>query len=111
MNGYYELKTTAAGKSLFNLKAGNHEVILTSQSYESKKAAQGGIASVRKNGQNEKFFEKKNSVKGEPYFVLKATNGQVIGTSEMYKSESSRNGGIASVMRNCASEKVVEPKA
>ena len=108
MNGYYELKKTASGKPMFNLKAGNHEVILTSEVYESKESALKGIASVRNNGVNPTAFEKKVSVKGEPYFVLKATNGQMIGKSEMYSSEAARDNGIASVMRNCVSEEVAE---
>jgi uncharacterized protein YegP (UPF0339 family) len=111
MNGYYELKKTTSGKPMFNLKAANHEVILTSETYESKEAALNGIASVRKNGQSEAFFEKKASVTREPYFVLKTVNGQVIGQSEMYSNETARDNGITSVMRNCASEKVVEAVA
>lgn len=111
MSGYYELKKTATGKPMFNLKAGNHEVILTSEIYESKEAALNGIASVRQNGQSEASFEKKVSVKNEPYFVLKAGNGQVIGKSEMYTSEAARDNGIASVIRNCTAEKIVEAAA
>ena len=111
MKGYYELKTTSSGKPMFNLRAGNHQIILTSQTYETKKAALDGIASVRKNGGKEKAFEKKTSAKGQPFFVLQATNGQVIGTSEMYSSEGSRDKGIASVIKNCASEKLVERPA
>ncbi len=76
MSGYYETKKTATGKDMFNLKAGNHEVILTSETYESKEAMLNGIASVQRNGPNEASFEKKASVRNEPYFVLKATNGQ-----------------------------------
>lgn len=108
MSGYYQLKLTSSGKPMFNLKAGNHEVILTSEVYESKAAAQNGIESVRKNGPSEASFEKKESARGEPYFVLKAANGQVIGKSEMYSSESARDNGISSVMTNCVSEKVVD---
>jgi uncharacterized protein YegP (UPF0339 family) len=108
MNGYFELKTSSGGKPMFNLKAGNHEVILTSEIYESKDAALNGIASVRKNGTDAASYEKKVSTAGEPFFVLKAANAQVIGKSEMYSSESARDNGIASVMQNCASEKVVE---
>ena len=93
---------------MFNLKAGNHEVILTSEIYESKAAALNGIASVRKNGTDAASYEKKVSTAGEPFFVLKAANTQVIGKSEMYSSESARDNGIASVMQNCAAEKVVE---
>ncbi|HEX2747125.1 MAG TPA: YegP family protein [Verrucomicrobiales bacterium] len=111
MNGYYELKTTAAGKFMFNLKAGNHQVILTSETYDSKSAASNGIASVRTNGPKESSFEKKVSSAGQPYFVLKAGNGETIGKSEMYTSEAARESGIASVIANSPSEKVVEVSA
>jgi hypothetical protein len=108
MNGYYQLKKNAAGKYMFDLKAANHEVILTSESYETKQAAETGIASVRKNGLNASAFDKKLSSGGQPYFTLMASNGQIIGTSEMYSSEAARDNGIAAAMSNCTSEKVVE---
>lgn len=108
MNGYYELKKTASDKWMFNLKAGNHEVILTSQSYEARQGATNGIESVRKNGLSPECFEKKTSSGGQPYFNLLAGNAQIIGTSEMYSSETARDNGIVSVMKNCASDKVVE---
>lgn len=108
MSAYYELKNTSSGKPMFNLKAGNHEVILTSQSYASKDDALNGIASCQKNGVSADAFEKKASSAGEPYFVLKATNGQIIGKSEMYSSEAARDKGIDSVVRNAATTKIVE---
>ncbi len=104
MAGYYELKKGA--KYSFNLKAANHQVILTSQSYESKAAAEKGIESVRSNGGDEASFERKVSSGGQPYFNLKAANGQVIGTSEMYESEAARDNGIDSVKRNAGSGEV-----
>jgi uncharacterized protein YegP (UPF0339 family) len=109
MIGYYELKQGASGKWMFNLKAGNHEVILTSQSYETKQGAENGIDSVRKNGVSQSAYDKKVSSSGQHYFTLLATNKQIIGTSEMYSSEAARDNGIASVMKNCATEKVVGP--
>ena len=105
-NGYYELKKGASGKFSFVLKAGNHEVILTSQSYDSKASAEGGIDSVRRHGPEAKNFEKKSSSASQPYFVLKSSNGQIIGTSEMYSSESARDNGIASVQTNSPSTTV-----
>ena len=45
----YERKTTGSGKFRFNLKSGNHEVIGTSESYESESARNNGIESVKKN--------------------------------------------------------------
>lgn len=96
--GYYKLKS--AEKFRFTLHAANHEIILTSQSYESLASAEAGIASVQKNGPLAESFEKKTSSANQPYFVLKAGNGQVIGTSEMYSSEAGRDNGIASVQAN-----------
>jgi len=49
MSGKFELKVSPSGKHMFNLKAGNGEVILTSELYESRAAAEKGIASVQKN--------------------------------------------------------------
>ncbi len=106
MSAKYELKLDSAGKFMFNLKAANGEVILTSQAYTAKASALEGIASVQKNGVSEAHFEVKHSTKNEPYFVLKATNGEVIGRSEMYSSEAAMKNGIASVEKNCPSAKI-----
>ena len=85
----------------FNLKAGNGEIILTSERYTTKDAAVNGIESVRKNAlRGEDAFEKRTAKDGQTYFVMKATNGQEIGRSEMYKQEASADNGIASVMKN-----------
>ena len=100
MKGYYELKKASDGRFQFTLHAGNHEIILLSQLYGDKSGAENGIGSVRENGPHESRFERKLSAKGEPYFSLKAPNGQIIGTSEMYGSEASRDNGIRSVVEN-----------
>jgi len=97
MAGKFELKKNDSGKFRFNLKASNGRVILTSQLYRAKAAAQAGIESVKQHAADDANFERKTSVQGEPYFVLKAANRQVIGTSEMYTSTSSMKKGIASV--------------
>jgi uncharacterized protein YegP (UPF0339 family) len=97
MAGKFELKKNDSGKFMFNLKAGNGRVILTSQLYRTKAAAQVGIESVKQHATDEANFERKTSAAGEPYFVLKAANRQVIGTSEMYTSASAVANGIASV--------------
>lgn len=104
--GYYKLKSGDTYR--FNLHAANHEIILSSQSYASKAAAEGGIASVRTNGPVATNFEKKTSTANQPYFVLKAGNGQIIGTSEMYSTEAARDNGIASVQANSPSTEVKE---
>jgi uncharacterized protein len=106
MAGYYTLKTTGAGKHMFNLHAGNHEVILTSESYEAKASALKGIESVRANGIHDERFERKATTANQPYFVLKAGNGEPIGHSEMYGSTGSMEGGIRSVIENAPSTTV-----
>ena len=103
MKGYYQIKTTEGGKTHFTLHAGNHEVILSSQLYAEKSGAENGIEATRANGTHDACYERKLSAKGEPYFLLKAPNGQIVGTSEMYGSEASRDNGIRSVMTNCES--------
>lgn len=84
----------------FNLKAGNGQVILTSQGYSAKASCLNGIESVRTNSADDARFDRKTSDSGKPYFTLKASNGQVIGTSQMYESEASRDNGIESVKSN-----------
>ena len=105
---YYELKKAASGQVHFNLKAGNHEVILTSELYERKESALKGIASVQSNGIERGNFEMRTAKDGSPYFVLKAQNGEVIGRSEMYSSLSAAEKGLASVIRNSAAEEIKE---
>ena len=100
MAGKFDLKKSPSGKYMFNLKAGNNQIILTSELYDSKSAAEKGIASVKKNAGDDKRYERKASKKGEPYFVLNAANGEVIGKSEMYSGTAGMENGIESVKKN-----------
>ena len=100
MAGYFELKNAAGGQFMFNLKAGNHEVILTSERYTTKAAAENGIASVKTNAPNDANYHRKTAKDDSPYFVLVAGNGQTIGKSEMYSSASAMRNGIKSVKTN-----------
>ncbi|KGI76884.1 YegP family protein [Oleiagrimonas soli] len=100
MAGFYELKKSSDGQFMFNLKAGNGEIILTSERYTAKSSAENGIESVQTNSPKDERYEKKTSTRGEPYFVLKGANGLTIGRSEMYSSTSARDNGIESVKTN-----------
>ena len=108
MAGKFELKKTDGGKFRFNLKAGNGEIILSSESYESKSGAENGIESVKKNAPDDARYDRRSSSGGDPYFVLKAGNGEVIGRSETYSSTSAMENGIKSVMSNAPGASVVE---
>lgn len=98
--GKFVITKRKNGEFQFNLNAGNGQTILTSEGYAAKSSCENGIESVRKNSQDDSKFEKKTSSNGKPFFNLKATNGQIIGSSEMYESEAARDNGIASVQKN-----------
>ncbi|AGI26584.1 YegP family protein [Pseudomonas sp. MT3] len=99
MAGKFHLKKASDGQFHFNLHASNGEIVLTSELYKAKTSAQDGIESVRKNAQREGAFEVKSASNGKHYFVLKATNGQVVGQSQMYASLANAEGGVAAVKR------------
>lgn len=98
--GKFILSKRSNGEFQFNLNAGNGQTILSSEGYSSKAACENGIESVRKNSPDESKYDRKTSANGKFYFTLKATNGQIIGTSQMYESVSNRDNGIASVKSN-----------
>jgi uncharacterized protein YegP (UPF0339 family) len=105
--GKFVVRQTPTGIK-FDLKAGNGQVILTSEVYTTKAACLNGVESVKKNSQEDARFERLDSKNGKPYFNLKATNGQVIGTSELYESVAARDNGIESVKKNAPDAEVVE---
>ena len=119
--GKFVIRSTSTGVK-FDLKAGNGEVIATSQVYKSMASCRSGVASVMRNAplaniedQTVPDFEKAKHPKFEIYqdkggefrFRLKATNGQIIAVSEGYKAMASCKNGIASVQKNAATDKVV----
>jgi uncharacterized protein len=96
----FVINTRSNGEFQFNLKADNGQVILTSEGYSTRAACENGIAAVRKNASDDARYDRKKSSNNKNYFNLKASNGQIIGTSEMYESTSAMENGIASVKRN-----------
>ncbi len=111
MAGKFEILKSTNDKFYFNLKAGNGEVILTSQMYTAIDSAHTGIESVRVNSVEDSRFERKESSAGEPYFVLKAANHEPIGRSEMYSSAASMENGILSVRNNAPEASVLDRTA
>ncbi|MEO7042848.1 MAG: YegP family protein [Gemmatimonadaceae bacterium] len=106
MSGWFELSKSSDGQFRFVLKAGNAETILTSELYKAVESAKNGIASVQKNCGNDANYEKKEAKNGKHFFNLKAANHQIIGTSQMYASTASRDGGIESTRTNGGSSTV-----
>ena len=106
MEGKFEIQSASNGQYHFNLKAGNGAVILSSELYQEKRGAERGIAAVRANAANDHRYERRTAKNGEPYFVLKAANGEIIGKSEMYSSTSAMENGIDSVKRNAGDARI-----
>ena len=120
--GKFVIKKTNTGVK-FDLKAGNGEVIATSEVYKSDRSCRNGIESVRKNapaaGVENQTVEGFEAVKhpkfeiyldkaGEYRFRLKATNGEIIAVSEGYKAMAGCENGIASVKKNAPDAEIVE---
>jgi uncharacterized protein len=108
MPGTFELSKARDGQFKFNLKAANGEIILSSETYTSRSSADKGIESVRVNAPIDARYERKTSSANQPYFVLKAGNGEPLGGSEMYSSASAMETGIASVTTNAPTAPVVD---
>ncbi len=100
MAAQFECYKDKAGEYRFRLKAGNGEIILSSEGYTSKQACMNGIESVQKNCAHPDRFEIKTTPTGKYRFSLKATNGQIIGVSQNYKTEAGCNKGMDSIGRS-----------
>jgi len=90
------------------LKASNGQKILASEGYSAEVGCMNDIESVRTNSQDDSKFDWKVSSNGKHYFNLKASNGQVIGTSEMYENSSRIENGIEYVKTNASSSPIEE---
>ena len=119
--GKFVIKETATGTK-FDLKAGNGEVIATSEVYSSLDACKKGIESVKKNApaaavenqtvegyatEKHPKFEVYKDKAGEFRFRLKATNGQIIAVGEGYKALAGCMNGIESIKKNAPDAEVV----
>jgi len=98
MAGKFEIYSDKAGEFRFRLKSGNGQNILASEGYKKKSSCTNGIESVKKNSAEASMFDKKTTAAGKYSFNLKAKNNQVIGTSQSYETEASRDAGVEAVM-------------
>ena len=120
--GKFVIKNTKTGIK-FDLKAGNGEVIASSQVYASAVSCKKGIESVVKNAaiaavedqtvegytaEKNPKFEIYADKAGEFRFRLKARNGQIIAVSEGYTTMAKCKNGIASVKKNSVDAAVVK---
>lgn len=98
--GKFVITKRSNGAFQFSLKADNGQAILSSEGYATRASCDNGIESIRKNSIDDGRFDRLTAKNGKAYFNLKAGNGQIIGTSELYESEAGRDNGIESVKKN-----------
>lgn len=108
MPGKFEIYADNGGKFRFRLKSSNGQIVLSSQGYTTKAAATRGAESVKENAGDTDAFDSLTSASGKFHFNMKAKNRQVIGTSQMYASQSARDNGIEAVGRAAADADIVD---
>jgi uncharacterized protein YegP (UPF0339 family) len=105
----YEIFKDSKGEYRFRLKSKNYEIILTaSEGYNHKSDCQNAISICRKNSPYDIDYDKRTTLSGKPYFVLRSDNKKDIGRSEDYSSVSARDEGIKDVKRDGATENIVD---
>ena len=106
--GKFVVSNRKNGEFQFNLQASNGQTILSSEGYVSKSACLNGVESVRKNAPDDARYQRKTTSNGKHHFNLTSTNGQVVGSSQTYDSQSGMENGIASVKSNAPDAEVAE---
>ncbi len=95
MNGKYTVHAVGSAEFHWSLKARDAQTMLSSQTYAGKSGAETGIESCRINSADDARYERLTTRDARSYFVLKAANGEIIGTSETYPTAVAREKGIA----------------
>ena len=107
----FEIYKDLLGQFRFRLKASNGETLLASEGHPHKRSAEAAIASAKKNATGDAFYERTASSGKGCCFVLRGTNYEVIGTSEMYGSALARDEGIEAVKAAVSTATVVNDTA
>lgn len=105
--GKFVISQRFNGDYQFNLKAINGQIILTSEGYTSKEGCKNGIEAVKIYSIDDSRFDRRSATNGGYYFNLRAKNGEIIGTSEIYQSKNGMENGIEAVKNN-APKAVIE---
>jgi len=104
----FELTKNEKGEFYFKLHSGAGGTLVRSEGYNAKSSAANGIESIRKNAAEDGRYELKTASDGRPFFNLKASNGQVIGTSPMFADEAARAAAIDQVKSGAANAPVAD---
>lgn len=98
----FEITKSEKGEFYFKLVNAEGKTLVRSEGYNAKASCTGGIESVRKNSTDDKRFDLKTASDGRPYFNLKASNGQIVGTSPMFADEAACAAAVAALKAGAA---------
>lgn len=102
MSGKFEITRNDKGEYHFKLLNTDGKTLLRSEGYHAKAGCSNGIESVRKNAGNEKHYDVKTATDGRHYFNLKASNGQIVGTSPMFADTAACDAALAATKASAA---------
>ena len=108
MPGKFIIEKIINGQFMFNLQAENGETILTSETYVNKEGVLLGINAVRTSAPKDNLYERRTSISTQPYFILKSSQNQIIGVSEMYYTHQARDNGIEAVKHNAPTASIYD---
>ena len=101
-------KSEAKEPFSFSFVNANDESIVKSENYAAKRSALNGIESIKKNCTDDNRYELKESKNGKFFFNIKATNGQIIGTSKLFATEEIRNSSISQLKTEACDAELFE---
>ena len=108
MAATFGVKLASTGQFYFNLMLDNGEILLSSELYNAQPSAENGVASVKKNSGEAGRYEKQTLDNGRFRYVLKATNGQIVGHSPMYANEADRDSFLKLTQAEAPKAKVAD---
>lgn len=108
MAAKFGVKLAGNGEYYFNLIAEDGDILFSSELYQAKHSAENGVASVKKNAAQEHRYERQTLANGRFRFVIKASNGQVVGHSPMYTIEQDRDDLLTLVQQQAPNAHVVD---
>lgn len=93
----FEITRNEKGEFHFKLLNAEGRTLVRSEGYNAKASCTGGVESVRRNSTDDQRYDLKTASDGRPYFNLKASNGQIVGTSPMFADADARAAAVAAV--------------
>lgn len=92
----FEFEISNDGQVHFRLTVS--EFSMLSRGYATRQECEQGINAVRLNAPDGDNYEERKSPDGKPYFILRSSNREALGTSQMFSSSHERHIAILAFM-------------